>query len=287
MTTLEYDRHCAEIPVQLGLLRETLAGADLSATVPTCPEWTLGYLARHVGGAVRWAARLVATRATEDIPEEDVPGIRGPEGDDPAALDAWLAETAEIVAAAWDGVDADTAVWSWSDQHHAGFWARRMTHEVAVHRADAAIAAGVPYVVAADVAADAIDEWLEIVQFVQRTEVGDSAGELRAGVVGELFGESFGGECSIHLHATDVVPSLDSSLDSSLHASMDAEWLIEFGAEGFAWRRGHEKATVAVRGPLTEVLLAFYRRRGLDGGGVEVLGERGLMEFWLERASFG
>ncbi|MEV6756443.1 maleylpyruvate isomerase N-terminal domain-containing protein [Streptomyces sp. NPDC051214] len=267
MTTLEYDRHCAEITVQLGLLRETLAGADLSATVPTCPEWTLGYLARHVGGAVRWAARLVATRATEDIPEEDVPGIRGPEGDDPAALDAWLAETAELVAAAWGGVDADTPVWSWSDQHHAGFWARRMTHEVAVHRADAAIAAGVPYVVAADVAADAIDEWLEIVQFVQRSEVGDSAGELCAAVVGDGR--------SIHLHATDAVPSLE------------AEWLIEFGAEGFAWRRGHEKASVAVRGPLTEVLLAFYRRRGLDGGGVEVLGERGLMEFWLERASFG
>lgn len=271
MTTLEYDRYCAEVNVQLGLLRETLTGADLSSTVPTCPEWTLGYLARHVGGAVRWAARLVATRATGEIPEEDVPGIRGPEGDDPAALDAWLAETAEIVAAAWDGVDADTAVWSWSDQHHAGFWARRMTHEVAVHRADAAIAAGVPYVVAADVAADAIDEWLEIVQFVQRTEVGDSAGELRAAVLGELFG----GGCGIHLHATDAGPELD------------AEWLIEFGAEGFTWRRRHEKATVAVRGPLTEVLLAFYRRRSLDGGGVEVLGERGLMDFWLERASFG
>ncbi|MGW7070662.1 maleylpyruvate isomerase family mycothiol-dependent enzyme [Streptomyces sp. NPDC054855] len=267
MTTLEYDRHRAEVAVQLGLLRETLAGADLSATVPTCPEWTLGYLARHVGGAVRWAARMVATRATEEIALEDVPGALGPEGDDPAALDAWLAETAELVAAAWDGVDADTAVWSWSDQHHAGFWARRMTHEVAVHRADAAVAAGVPYVVAADVAADAIDEWLEIVQFVQRTQVDDSAGELRA--------EVLGGGRSIHLHATDAVPELD------------AEWLIEFGAEGFSWRRGHEKATVALRGPLTEVLLAFYRRRSLDAGGVEVLGERELMDFWLERASFG
>ncbi|MGB8940713.1 MAG: maleylpyruvate isomerase family mycothiol-dependent enzyme [Streptomyces sp.] len=263
MKTWEYDRQCAEVAVQLGLLRDTLAGADLSATVPTCPEWTLGYLARHVGGAVRWAERLVGTRATGDIPEEDVPGIRGPEGDDPAALDAWLAETAELFVGTMGGARADTPVWSWSDRHDAGFWARRMMHEVAVHRADAAIAAGVTYGVAPDVAADAIDEWLEIVQFVQRSEPEDSAAELR------------GGGRSIHLHATDA-PS-----------EVDAEWVIEFGEEGFGWRRGHEKATVALRGPLTEVLLAFYRRRGLDGGAVEVLGERELLDFWLERASFG
>jgi uncharacterized protein (TIGR03083 family) len=262
-STLEYDRHRAEVPVQLGLLRATLAGADLSATVPTCPEWTLGRLARHTGGAVRWAERLVATRSSEIIPQESVPGIGGPEGDDPAALDAWLAETAERAAKAWDGVDADTAVWSWSDQHHAAFWVRRMTHEVAIHRADAALAVGVPYEIAAEVAADAIDEWLEIVRYVQRSEAKDSAAELRG--VGR----------SIHLHATDAPPELN------------AEWLIEFDEGGFSWRRGHEKATVALRGPLTEVLLAFYRRRPLDSGAVEVLGERELLDFWLERASFG
>lgn len=263
MMTLEYDRHRAEVAVQLGLLRKTLAGADLSATVPTCPEWTLGYLARHMGGAVRWAERLVGTRATGDIPEDEVPGISGPEGDDPAALDAWLAETAELFVGTMGGAQADTAVWSWSDRHDAGFWARRMTHEVAVHRADAAIAAGVPYEVAPDVAADAIDEWLEIVQYVQRSDAEDSAAELR------------GAGRSIHLHATDAP------------AELNAEWVIEFVDDGFVWRRGHEKATVALRGPLTEVLLAFYRRRPLDGGGVEVLGDRELLDFWLERASFG
>lgn len=263
MTTLEYDRHRAEIAVQLGLLRDTLAGADLSATVPTCPEWTLGYLARHVGGAVRWAERLVGTRATGDIPEEDVPGIRGPEGDDPAALDAWLAETAELAGKTFSAARADTPVWTWAEPQNAGFWARRMTHEVAVHRADAAIAAGVTYEIAPDVAADAIDEWLEIVRHVQRSDPGDSAAELR------------GAGRSIHLHATDAP------------AGLNAEWVIEFGEDGFVWRRGHEKATVALRGPLTEVLLAFYRRRSLDGGTVEVLGERELLDFWLERASFG
>ncbi|MFI6036192.1 hypothetical protein ACIBBD_18870 [Streptomyces sp. NPDC051315] len=57
--------------------------------------------------------------------------------------------------------------------------------------------------------------------------------------------------------------------------------------QGVVCRRAHEKATVALRGPLTEVLLAFYRRRPLDGPGLEVLGERELLEFWLEKTTFG
>ncbi|MFH9071862.1 maleylpyruvate isomerase family mycothiol-dependent enzyme [Streptomyces alboflavus] len=263
MTRLGYDRYRAEVGRQLALLRETLAGADLSATVPTCPEWTLGQLARHTGGAVRWVEAHVRTRAEKNVPESDVPDFRGPEGDDPAALDAWLAETAELIDTAFAGATAETSVWTWAAEHTAGFWARRMTHEVAVHRADAAIAAGVEYVVAPEVAADAIDEWLEIVQYVQRTDLSDNAAELR------------GGGRTIHLHAVDT------------EASLEAEWVVELAEEGVVWRRAHEKADVAVRGPLTEVLLAFYRRRGLDSGRVEVLGDRELLEFWLERASFG
>ncbi|MFE0177365.1 maleylpyruvate isomerase family mycothiol-dependent enzyme [Streptomyces sp. NPDC059002] len=263
MTTLSHDRYCDEVTHQLDLLRTTLAGADLSVTVPTCPDWTLGQLARHMGGAVRWSGHLVATRAERNVADEAVPNATGPEGDDPAALDDWLAGTAEFGARTFRDAGAGAAVWSWTEDHTAGFWARRMTHELAIHRADAAIAAGVAYEVAPEVAADAIDEWLEIVQFVQRVSPEDSASELK------------GAGRSIHLHATDAP------------AGLDAEWLIEFGDDGFTWRRGHAKATVALRGPLTEVLLAFYRRRPLDAGGVEVLGERELLDFWLERATFG
>ncbi|GHH16261.1 hypothetical protein GCM10018780_58530 [Streptomyces lanatus] len=62
--------------------------------------------------------------------------------------------------------------------------------------------------------------------------------------------------------------------------------LIDVSGDVIVWRRGHEKATVALRGPLTAVLLAFYRRLPLDSPDVEVLGERELLEFWLARASF-
>lgn len=76
---------------------------------------------------------------------------------------------------------------------------------------------------------------------------------------------------SLHLHATDTP---------------GAEWLIEFGDDGFTWRRAHQKATVAVRGTLTDLMLVFNRRQGVDSGRVEVLGERELLDFWLERARF-
>lgn len=154
-------------------------------------------------------------------------------------------------------------MWSWAGIPTSGFWARRMAHELTIHRADAALAAGQPYEVAPDIAADAIDEWLQIVEFAQRTIPDDESRELR------------GAGRSIHLHATDGT------------AELDAEWVIEFTDDLIVWRRGHEKATVALRGPLTAVLLAFYRRLPLDSPELEVLGERELLEFWLERASFG
>ncbi|NUP21763.1 MAG: maleylpyruvate isomerase family mycothiol-dependent enzyme [Streptomyces sp.] len=265
MKLLAHDRYCDEIAHQVGLLRSVVtSGADLAATVPTCPDWSLEQLVRHTGGALRWVELMVRTRAQEEVPEETVPLHGGPaEQGDPAALDAWLAETGEAVVAALRDAGPDAKVWGWTGVLTAGFWARRMTHEITVHRADAALAAGLPYEVAPDVAADAIDEWLQIVEWAQRTLPDDPARELRRP------------GSSIHLHATDDT------------RGVEAEWIIDVSGDVIAWRRGHEKATVALRGPLTAVLLAFYRRLPLDSAELEVLGERELLEFWLERATFG
>ncbi|MFE2733293.1 maleylpyruvate isomerase family mycothiol-dependent enzyme [Streptomyces sp. NPDC059349] len=260
---LAHDRYCDEVVAQTALLAGHLVGADLTATVPTCPDWTLRDLVVHLGGAHRWVEAIVRTGATEEIPDEKVPGFEGPGSDDPAELAAWLMEGAELTARTLHAAGPDTRVWAWSWQHTTGFWARRMTHETVIHRADAALTARAAYEVAPELAADAIDEWLQIVAHAQRSDPSDTAAELR------------GGGRSLHLHATDAP------------AELNAEWLVELGEDGFTWRRGHEKATVALRGPLTDVLLAFYRRAPLDGGRVEVLGERELLDFWLARATFG
>jgi len=217
-----------------------------------------------MGGALRWAGTMVRAQAQEMIPTDQVPLGGGPEAQgDPAALDAWLAETGELVVGALREAGPETKVWTWTGVHTSGFWARRMAHEITVHRADAALTVEAPYEVAPDIAADALDEWLELVEWVRRTGAREWAAELR------------GPARSIHLHATDADPALH------------AEWLVEVGDEGVSWRRGHEKATVALRGPLTSVLLAFYRRLPLDTPGLEVVGEREVLDLWLEHASFG
>lgn len=135
-----------------------------------------------------------------------------------------------------------------------------MTIETVVHQADAALTAKVPYAMVPELAADTIDEWLDIVAFAASSGYDPQAAELR------------GGGRSIHLHAIDAP---------------GAEWLIEFGEDGFTWRRAHEKATVALRGPLTDVMLVFNRRLAPDSDRVEVLGDAELLDFWLARSSFG
>ncbi|MGR8010788.1 maleylpyruvate isomerase family mycothiol-dependent enzyme [Streptomyces hypolithicus] len=258
-----YARNCDEIVRQTDLLRAVLVDADLSAKVPTCPEWTLGHLARHVGGAHRWVETIVRTRASEAVPEDRVPDFTGPGDDEPAALDEWLDQGAQKTADTLRAAGPDMPVWSWAADHSAAFWARRMTHETVIHRADASIAAGITFEVDSAVAADTIDEWLDIVSWVQSTGTDKEANALR------------GSGRSLHLHATDAGDVTD------------AEWLIEFGEDGFTWRRAHAKATVALRGPLADVLQVFYRRLPADSDRVEVLGDAELLDFWLERATFG
>jgi hypothetical protein len=77
---------------------------------------------------------------------------------------------------------------------------------------------------------------------------------------------------TIHLHATD---------------DADAEWLVDLTGATITWRRAHEKAAVAVRGPLTGLLELVYRRRPAHGQDIEVFGDERLLGLWLERSGFG
>jgi hypothetical protein len=63
--------------------------------------------------------------------------------------------------------------------------------------------------------------------------------------------------------------------------------LIDLTGAAITWRRAHEKAAVAVHGPLTDLLLVIYKRRPPRGDGIEVFGDAALLDCWLERVSFG
>ncbi|HEV7628334.1 MAG TPA: maleylpyruvate isomerase N-terminal domain-containing protein, partial [Streptomyces sp.] len=188
----------------------------------------------------------------------EVPG--GDAESDAVALDVWLAESAQIVADELRVAGEEEPVWTFLPVQRAGFWARRRTHETLVHCADAALAAGIEFVADPLLAADCVDEWLEI---VSSKEAAERRPVMRT--LSERAGDT------LHLHATDTSEALD------------AEWLISLQDEGIHWQRSHEKATVALRAPMADLLRVFFRRLPHTRDRVEVLGDATLLDFWLER----
>jgi len=262
MTEVSYDRYCAEIVAQADLLRGAITGADLTARVPSCPDWNAGQLVRHLGGAQRWAAEAVRRRVTEPF-AEDFRDLSAYASEDPDVVGPWLEAGAQELAATLRAAGPGTAMWTPVPAGTTDFYARRFTHETAMHRADAVLALGQDYALDPVIAADGIDEWLAL-------------GSLP--VMAEYFPallELLGPGRTIHLHATDTP------------AGAGAEWVVDLTGDWLAWRRAHEKSAVAVRGPVAELLLLIYRRRAPGSGAVEILGDAGLLDFWLDHVGFG
>jgi uncharacterized protein (TIGR03083 family) len=231
--------------------------SDLERPVPACLGWTLKQLATHVGRGHRWAAQIVATRTSAPLSTRDVPNGRMP--DDPAQHEAWLTESADLVA---EDVAAagDEPVWTFPGPRPARWWARRRAHEVAVHLADAQLAAGRDVDLAPGFAADGADEWLGLV--VASAAIPDQARELG------------GNGQTLHFHATD--PDLDGT----------GHWLVARTPSGITVAPGHAKADVAVRAPAAHPLLLLTRRLPASEPGVEIFGEQALLTHWLERTPF-
>jgi uncharacterized protein (TIGR03083 family) len=258
--TLSHERYCDLIIARTDMLRSHIEGADLAAPVPTCPNWTLAQMLRHLGLAQRWVETIVSTRATKAVPNNAHDVLEYAEKD-PAVLGDWLAEGAAQLTRTLREAGPDAEVWTFSSIGRATFWTRRMAHETVMHGADVALVVDADFSVDEDVAADAIDEWLQL-------------GALRMELQPERR-EILAPGRTIHLHATDTAPGTE------------AEWLIDLGGDTIAWRHGHEKATAGLRGPLTDLLLAVYRRRSAHREGIEILGDAQLLEFWLDRAKLG
>jgi uncharacterized protein (TIGR03083 family) len=263
MTRLGHGRFCDEVVNQTGLLLGIVEGADLSATVPTTPDWALSDLLRHIGGNLRSVETAVRTGTAVTEPERQIPDHGGPAGDDPGPLLAWLSEAAARFAATLGDAGPDAEAQVWVVRWPTAAWARRAAHDLLVHRADAAGTVGAAYTVDPDLAADAVDEFLDLMSDPLVAGAGADAPDP----------EAAGPAGTIHLHATDTGPGVPS------------EWLVELAAPTFTWRHAHEKATVAVRGPLADVLRVAYRRLPPDTEGIEVLGDRSVLDAWLERVS--
>lgn len=233
---------------------ELFRHADQSKPVPTCPGWDLNQLLRHVGRGDRWAAQIVRERLQEFLDFRSVEGGKPPP--DPADAASWLRGGAQRLVDAVELTGVETPVWTFLGQRPANWWVRRRLHEVAVHRADAAIALGAEFTLAADVAADGITEWLERVA-------------IQAGAQGAPL--PLGDGETLHLHATD--PGLGEA----------GEWTIGVDAGRITWAHEHGKGTAALRGGATELLLAILRRVPLADTGIALFGDEAVWQNWLDR----
>lgn len=233
---------------------ELFRDADQSQPVPTCPGWTLGQLLRHVGRGDRWAAQIVRDRLQEFLDPRSVEGGKPPP--DPTDAVSWLHGGAQRLLDAVELTGVETRVWTFLGPRPANWWVRRRLHEVAVHRADAAIALGAEFTLDADVAADAITEWLERVA-------------IQAGSEGAAL--PLEGGDTLHLHATD--PGLGEA----------GEWTIRVDQGRIAWSHEHGKGTAALRGGATELLLAILRRVPLADTGIQLFGDEAVWQNWLDR----
>jgi uncharacterized protein (TIGR03083 family) len=221
--------------------------ADPSTRVPTCPDWTLKQLFRHVGRGDRWAAQIIDDRLTDYLDPRAVRDGKPP--DDDAGAIEWLHSGARGVVEAVDRVGADTPVWTFLGPRAATWWTRRRLHEATVHRADAAIALGRDYRLSPDLAADGLTEWLERV-------VAQAGSPLDDGQ-------------TLHLHATDT----------------GDDWLLRGGKE-LTLSRQRADATGAVSGPAAGLLLGVVRRRTAGEAGLTQTGDTGVWQTWLDRTPF-
>ena len=272
MEHLSLDRYCAEIVAQTGLLRSHIKDTDPAADVPGIPGWSLARLLRHLGGAHRWTEKIVRTRAAGPVQDDQDTGPSLYADVAPAALGSWLAEGAEQLADTLREAGPDVPVWTVAPGGTPLFWARRMTHETVVHRADAASAAGAEYAVDDAVGLDTVDEWLGFSTLAQAYP----SAEDRAALLGPGR--------TLRLHATDTAPGTP------------AHWLLDLTGEPVTWRRTTAEhldgdrpataATTAVHGPLADLVLLLYGRRTPDSETFTVHGDAELLTSWQRGASY-
>lgn len=209
----------------------------LDARVPGCPDWTGRDLVAHVGEVQRSWAANLDA-GPADGPSDDVKEAE-PTGD---LLD-WSERSTETLLASLRSAGPDRGVWTWwGEPATASAVARHQVQEAAVHAWDAEDAAGRAGALPAALALDGVDEFLS---------TGMPAGGRWASAPG-----------TVGVVATD---------------GPGGGWRVVLTAEGGRLEPGDGTGDAVLRGTASDLVLAFYRRRGPDSlqvtGSLELAGQ--------------
>lgn len=219
---------------------------DRFATVPWSDRWSVGTVARHVAGTHHVVAEIIRRRPDADFGLFNQ--LQTPPKDSPEFVDWFRSGTASLLEQL-TSVPADAECWSWFEPgRRVGWWARRMALEAVVHRWDAEVAQGQESPIASDVAADGVDEFLDVFVAASR-----SAHDAPAG------------------------PTMSFAC-----SDRGDQWWLDLSVRGSRTvRREGGAASVQIRGSAERLLLMVWGRVPVPAG-VEVFGEVELVDRWSE-----
>jgi uncharacterized protein (TIGR03083 family) len=134
-----------------------LRGADLTRSVPTCPDWSAADLLWHLGEVQWFWASIVAGRlqSPDSLVSPDRPGSD-------RALVQFFEEQASRLLVALTEADPTEQVHMWAPDKSVGYIRRRQAHEALIHRLDAELAVAQPTPLDPALATDGVEEVLDV-----------------------------------------------------------------------------------------------------------------------------
>jgi uncharacterized protein (TIGR03083 family) len=263
MTELTADRTRRAIVEHTGRLAESAAAAGPDAAVPTAPNWTITELVEHVGQTQHWVAEIIERRITDPT---QLPTDYAELPTDPREWQAWLSESAQRVANAASDAALDAPVFNPAADGRSGtrFWLSSNLNETVVHGFDAAIAAGRPDDIDADIAAALITNHFRML-------TSPTWEMLRSESARAIRGEGQ----TLQWLATDT-------------GNDDGAWFVERRPDGAVWRPGTQAAEVTVTGPARSLLLTLTRRLPLtdrEATNISVDGDIRLAQHWIDNTA--
>jgi uncharacterized protein (TIGR03083 family) len=249
---IEIAEHIAAIEEEAILFAEAATHGGLDVGVPSCPDWDMRSLVRHLSEIHLWAGAHVACRTTklwvESLDEIAAfwPDLAVFWPEDGELVDFYRATNGNLVREL-RAAPADVAALSFLPAPSPlAMWARRQAHELAIHRVDAQQAIGSVTAFDADFAADGIDELL--MGFAPRESTFPLADDR-----------------SMLVHATDT----------------GSYWHTTMGPNGIDTAPEERPADVTLSGRAEDLYLSLWNRG--DGGSLEVGGDHDVLATWHAR----
>jgi len=245
---VDHASHIAAVRTEAAALTFALEAGEMDDLVPTCHGWEVRDLAVHVGTFCgRWSG-VLGGDGDRSAPL--------PEPPDDSGLVAWVTGACATLVDQLDSTPPASPVRSpFGGDRSGAFVARRSAHELAVHRYDAQAARGICAPVPTELAADGIDEVVDVLVDL-RPAPGPGSGR---------------------------VLSLRSS-------ELGTEWVIGLGRDRIEVERRTqdqapaEDANLIVSGTTSDLELTLYHRPTLSP--VDVHGDYTVLEEWHRRFTF-